>query len=67
MFINSRGDLKLKLSDPIDDESLRDIISLLARYQVELSALKVLVTANNKSWFTIPTKYWYEQVFGAEG
>ena len=55
--------LELQLKEPVDDESLRDLIALLTRYNLDRSVLAVLATVKNRSWFKDKRKYWYVSVF----
>lgn len=55
--------LELRLKEPVDDESLRDLIALLTRYNLDCTALAVLATAKNRTWFKDKKKYWYASVF----
>ena len=55
--------LELQLKDPVDDESLRDLIALLTRYGLDRSVLAPLATAKNRSWFKNKKSFWYDSVF----
>jgi hypothetical protein len=55
--------LELQLKEPVDDESLRDLIALLTRYDLDRSVLAVLATAKNRSWFKNKKSFWYNSVF----
>jgi hypothetical protein len=58
-------DLLIDLNDTVDDESLRELIALFFRYNIDLSQLAVLATESNGAWFKNPQAYWYESVFSS--
>ena len=55
--------LKLTVSQPIDEASFRDLISLLMRYGVDMAPLTVLTTEGNRDWLEDPQAYWHEAMF----
>jgi hypothetical protein len=57
--------LEVKIAVPIDDDDLRSLIGLHARYGLDASPLRALRTARNEKWFHDPRKYWFASVFGA--
>lgn len=51
----------------IPDKDLREIISLLYRYKIDMKQLQIFLNDNNKEWFyDKPKGYWYKRVFGAQ-
>ncbi|MGY4516913.1 hypothetical protein [Lysobacter sp. HA18] len=50
---------------PVDDDSLRELAGLLYRYEVPMSQLAGLESADNSAWFRRKGAYWYSSVFGA--
>jgi len=50
----------------VNESSLRDLISLLFRYDLPMNHLSVLLTDQNKSWFKNPITYWHDKVFSSE-
>ena len=55
--------LELTLSNPIDDASFRDLISLLMRYEIDMKSLVSLTTKGNKVWVENPMAYWHQAMF----
>jgi len=51
------------LSPTLDDESLRDLIAVMTRYQLPMSVLKVQCTEQNAGWFRNEGKFWFSSVF----
>jgi hypothetical protein len=47
----------------MDEDSLRELISLFFRYQLDLSQFKQFETSRNRKWFNNPEAYWYPYVF----
>jgi hypothetical protein len=58
--------LEVSVAVPIDDQSLRAFLGLLARYGVDGTPLRPLCTPENEKWFKDPEKYWFDSVFGTE-
>jgi hypothetical protein len=57
-------DLYIELKEgEIDDESLRELISLFFRYQLDLFQLRKFETKRNKKWFNNAKAYWHPYVF----
>ena len=50
----------------IDDESLRELIGLFFRYELDLFELQQFENESNKHWFKDPESFWYSRVFGGE-
>ncbi|MBI2344449.1 hypothetical protein HYV10_00045 [Candidatus Dependentiae bacterium] len=51
-------------SGNIDDESLKELLSLFYRYNIKMSQLAEFLTKNNKKWFYDNKKsFWYKNVF----
>jgi hypothetical protein len=55
--------LSVSIATPIDDQSLRSLLGLLARYGVKGTPLRALCTRQNEKWFKHPGTYWYASVF----
>ena len=45
-------------------DDLRQLLALCHRYGVDMRQLAKFKTANNRSWFCDPKKYWYQDVLG---
>lgn len=57
--------VELKSSD-IDDESLRELISLFQRYQIDMTMLRDFENTSNKKWFSgNKSSFWHDAVFGS--
>ena len=58
------GDVHIELkAGPVDDASLHELLALFHRYRLDLSLLARFETPQNRSWFAVPGKYWYDGVF----
>ena len=56
--------LQVQFKRSVDDESLRDLIALMTRYDLNRGVLAALVTAKNRSWFKNNKKsFWHKSVF----
>jgi hypothetical protein len=47
----------------LHDHDLRDLISLLYRYNIDMKQLKMFLNDKNTEWFTNPKAYWHKRVF----
>ncbi|WP_278264782.1 hypothetical protein [Nocardia sp. AG03] len=56
--------LDIAVKTPVDDDSLREILALFRRYDIEMAQLRKLDNAQVSEWFHDPQKYWHEPVFG---
>lgn len=56
--------LALTFENPIDDDSLADLVGLLTRYRIDRKDLKVFRNETNRKWFARSRTYWYRSVFG---
>lgn len=56
--------LCLTVVTPIDDVSLRDLIALFMRYDIDMRPLVALATESNKGWLEDTTMYWHQKMFG---
>jgi hypothetical protein len=52
--------------DPIDDNSLRELIALHFRYKIYMKRLAAFETDENRKWFRNSRAYWYSRVFRKE-
>lgn len=57
--------LAITIDDPIDDESLRELIAIYARYHLDMRALAVFCNENNEEWFKNKSKFWFSSTFDA--
>lgn len=56
--------LNIELESP-DDNELRELISVLYRYNVEMRCMSVLLDEGNRHWFyENNSSYWHEKVWG---
>ncbi|MFC6011789.1 hypothetical protein [Nocardia lasii] len=56
--------LEIVVSTPIDEESLRELLALFRRYDIDMAPLRVLGHPAVDPWFHDPRKYWHTDVFG---
>jgi hypothetical protein len=64
--IGGEGDtLDIVVSRPVDPDSLRELLALFRRYDIELAQLGQLDNPEVSRWFHDPRKYWYEAIFGS--
>jgi len=47
----------------VDDDSLRDILAIFYRYNINMKQLALFKSERNKEWFCSSTKYWFDKVF----
>ncbi|WP_090228960.1 hypothetical protein [Filomicrobium insigne] len=52
-------------SGKLTEESLRELLALFRRYDVEMKQLAQFASDANHHWFSEPTKYWHSDVFGS--
>lgn len=55
--------LVLDIDDPIDNDSLADLIALLTRYRIARTCLRIFLNEQNREWFSRSNAYWYRAVF----
>jgi hypothetical protein len=56
--------LELIVERPIDKESLRDLIALMTRYDVNRRPLKPLCDEQEDEYFRDGVRYWHSAVYG---
>jgi len=59
----NRG-LVVRLKRRPGKDDLRQLLALCHRYDVDMRQLAKFETAQNRSWFRDPQKYWHRSVFG---
>ena len=57
-------EIHLHVAARLSAESLRDLLALFRRYEIELGPLRQFVTAANQKWFKAKNQYWHKAVFG---
>lgn len=58
------NDLVLSLSQQyLSDDSLRNLLGVMTRYQLPMVALSNQCATHNEAWFKNPDSYWYNSVF----
>jgi hypothetical protein len=63
--IEGRGaDLFLSVPSRLSDKTLRELLGLFFRYQLEMRQFAQFVTERNRPWFHGSEKYWFKKVFG---
>lgn len=50
----------------VDEQSLREILSLFRRYAVDMSQLRVFDSDEFAAWFRDSRAYWFESIFRVE-
>ena len=64
MKIEGRGpDLFLSVPSRLSDNTLRQVLGLFFRYDVDMRQLAPFLTEKNRSWFHDREKYWFKKVF----
>lgn len=48
----------------VDEDGLRELLSLFRRYEVELKQLAVFDRTEFADWFRNKQSYWYKEIFG---
>jgi hypothetical protein len=56
-------DLLLSVPARLSNKTLREVIGLFARYNVDLRQLAVFLTEKNRPWFYNPETFWFKRVF----
>jgi hypothetical protein len=56
--------LEVIVRRPIDKESLRDLIALMTRYDLDCRPLKLLCDEQQDEYFRDKGKYWHSAVYG---
>jgi hypothetical protein len=62
-FTGKHKGLSVEIADPIDDDSLRELIGLLSRYEINMSCLRLLAHDQNASWLKDKDRYWYNSIW----
>jgi hypothetical protein len=57
--------LDVSIAAPFDDQSLRTLLGLFARYGLNGAPLQALCTPENEGWFREPGKHWFASVFSS--
>lgn len=64
--VTGRGrSLELIVERPIDKESLRDLIAVLTRYDVDRRPLRPLCDEREDDGFRDESRYWHSAVYGS--
>jgi len=62
--VSGEGDeILLQVVSRPSQASLRDLIALFYRYDIEMSQLRQFRSTSNRRWFQDPQKFWFEKVF----
>jgi hypothetical protein len=54
-------------SPAVDEEGLRELLSLFRRYEIELTQLAVFDREEFADWFRDERAYWYKEIFDSKG
>jgi hypothetical protein len=49
--------------DNFSENSLRELIAIFSRYNIDMGQLRVLVDDSNRRWVVNPHAYWYKSMF----
>lgn len=55
--------LELEVETPIDDVSLKNLIGLFCRYNLNMMKLSILEHDGNRHWFRNTEKFWYNKIW----
>jgi len=59
--------LTIQLADVgLDIDDWADMTALFVRYDIDMRALRDLVTPENEAWIKDPKRFWYSKIFGDE-
>ena len=50
-------------ADNFSEISLRELIAIFSRYDIDMGQLRALVDDSNKRWVINPHAYWYKSMF----
>jgi hypothetical protein len=50
-------------SNKISMKSLKELIGLFYRYDIDMKQLQIFLSRDNKAWFNSQTAYWYKKIF----
>ncbi len=63
--VRGRGTVvRFSLSEPVSDETLREVLGLYWRYGIDPGPLAGMETSENRHWFRAAGTFWYASVFG---
>ena len=66
-IVGYNGWIVLHLSQPyLDELSLRTLIAVMLRYDIDMSRLKSQCNEKNAIWFKNPRVVWYKKIFGEQ-
>lgn len=62
--IEGKGpDLFVSVPSRLSDKTLRELLGLFFRFNVDMNQLAQFLTPKNRSWFRKPKTFWFESVF----
>lgn len=65
-FANAKGvgeELHVHIKESIDESSLRDLIALFFRYNIDLAQIPKVVSLHQHPWLLKPSVYWFSAMF----
>lgn len=66
-YYGSGSVLYIKIfSNEVDDQSLREILAIFYRYEIDMKQLAIFKNKKNQKWFYESHKYWFKRVFSSE-
>ena len=61
--VTRKDGLNITLKAEVDDFSLRELIGLFTRYEIQMSGLQCFCTTSNQNWFRNTEMFWYQSIF----
>ena len=55
--------IRVQVPHLLSDASLRELLAVFCRYDIDMTQLAQFASASNAAWFTEPNSYWHERVF----
>lgn len=56
-------EIRIHVLARLSDRSLRDLLALFRRYEIEMGQLRQFLTVRNRKWFGDAGKFWFKGVF----
>ena len=53
----------IKVHQPMPDESLRELLAVFCRYDIDMTQLAQFASQSNVAWFAKKNAYWHNRVF----
>jgi hypothetical protein len=56
-------EIRFRVPRVVPDATLRELLAVFFRYQIDMTQLAQFVLPSNQSWFMAPNTYWHNHVF----